>query len=535
MAAQPELGDEGTLDIGDGLADEILNHVAKGVVDIASSGDFGGTTPCAVSAQYEEPPMLGEERTVDNWVLGETLGKGAYGIVKLGYMKGSNRPFALKFMHKDNKWSERDKIQVANEINCLRKVNHPNVTRLMAYRLNCPYPKRDGGIVNSVLLVMELCSGGELFDILFYTKQLEETLARTYMKQLMQGLAAVHAMGVTHRDLKPQNCLLDGNYNLKIADFGLSDIFEGEGLNILKTTIIGTKGYRAPEIVLNRKYTNVCDIFACGVIMFICLWGYPPFETANASDNWYRPIATKKHKRFWKKHKPLDIHSSCKQLLMDMLAYQPSERSTLQAVLDSEWMNMDIYDSGELREVMSARHKEASAKKKNDATKQANLNESMVNRALEADFVCKFDLEMLPPIIDLSREALPPFDTFSIQSEIHPYVVLDKLHDKIKENGACRFYQDQFILEGDLQLATEELLNIRAKCFRLSTTGNKCYISFGRTCSNFLGCYNYFQTILTDLAHTFEGPYHVEPQVYDYSDINIDDNLETLPEAVAVN
>merc|ERR1712060_1005664 len=107
----------------------------------------------------------------------------------------------------------------------------------------------------------------------------------------------------------------------------------------------------------------------------------------------------------------------------------------------------------------------------------------------EADFVCKFDMELKPPIIDLSREALPPFDTFSIKSDIHPYVVLDMLHDKIKEKGACRFYQDVFILEGDLQVATKEALNISAKVFRLSTTGDVCYISFSRTCSNFLACY----------------------------------------------
>ena len=91
---------------------------------------------------------------------------------KIGRLISLNEYWILKFMHKDRKWSERDKQMVANEINCLRRVSHENVTRLMAYRLNCPYPKHDGGIVNSVLLVMELCSGGELFDILFYTNNL---------------------------------------------------------------------------------------------------------------------------------------------------------------------------------------------------------------------------------------------------------------------------------------------------------------------------------------------------------------------------
>jgi len=534
MAVTPQHGDGNTLNLNDGDADDIFKHVAGGPTTkkLASSGDFGAGEN---TAPYDEAPMVGENsRTVDNWVLGETLGKGAYGIVKIGYMKGSNRPFALKFMHKDRKWSERDKQQVANEINCLRRVSHENVTRLMAYRLNCPYPKRDGGTVNSVLLVMELCSGGELFDILFYTKQLEEKLARTYMKQLMSGLKAVHDLGITHRDLKPQNCLLDGNYNLKIADFGLSNIFEGEGVNILKTTIIGTKGYRAPEIVLNRKYTNLCDIFACGVIMFICVWGYPPFETADANDGWYRPIATKKFHRFWKKHKKIAVADSGKELLMKMLAYQPADRSNLDEVLASDWLQEEIYTPAELKSIMAQRHKQASEAKRNDSAKQKALNESMV-RSLEEDFGTKFNLDLLPEIIDLSKEHLPPFDTFSIKSDKHAYHLLDALHDKIKEKGVCKFYQDMFILEGDLELGTKEILTIKARCFRVDES-NTCYVSFSRTCSNFLGSYNYFQEVLSSLAYMLDQPYHIEPQVIDYSDIPLENDMgDPLPEPILAN
>jgi len=528
-AGQPQYGSGDTLDIGDDLANELVRHVVPGTKDLASRGDFVTKS----HSTYDEPPDLeASPRTVELWTLGKTLGKGAYGMVKMGYMQGSNRPFALKFMHKDEKWNKRDEQMVANEINCLKRVRHENVTRLMAYRLNCQYPKSDGSTIDSVLLVMEVCNGGELFDILFYTQQLPQNLVRTYMVQLMKGLSAIHDEGITHRDLKPQNLLLDGNYNIKIADFGLSNIFEGDGLNILKTTIIGTKGYRAPEIVLNRKYTNSCDLFACGVIMFIMLWGYPPFETANASDNWYRPIATKKFKKFYKKHKAMEgLDASAKELLVQMLAYQPSERATLQGVQEHEWMQGQIYEGDELKQMMHVRHMESSNAKKLDSKKQAALNESMM-RAIEDDFDTKFDLNQFPPIVDTT--AVPAFDTFEISEEFHPYVVLDLLHDFIKDKGDCEFYQDAFILEGQLQLATGEQISLSANCFRLDDS-NKSYISFSRTCSNFLGSSLYFSQLLTNLSHMFESAYHAELPVYNYDDIDIEDNLENLPEAIAVN
>merc|ERR1711879_46321 len=162
----------------------------------------------------------------------------------------------------------------------------------------------------------------------------------------------------------------------------------------------------------------------------------------------------------------------------------------------------------------------------------------MGSRALESEFGTKFDLEKLPPIIDPSVEHLPPFDTFSLKAggnERHPYVLLDALHDKIKEDGCCRFYQDQFILEGDLQFGSGEILTLKARCFHLPGKGTS-YVSFSRTCTNFLGASQYFQGVLEDLAYLLEAPYHIEPQVFDYSDIALENDMgDPLPEPLAVN
>eukprot|EP00493_Phyllostaurus_siculus_P027286 UN27633 len=178
--------------------------------------------------------------------------------------------------------------------------------KLFAYNLRCQYPNKDGTSFDTVLLVLELAPGGELFDILYYTDKMRPIMARTYFYQLCLGLQAIHAANICHRDLKPQNLLLNKRFQLKITDFGLAKIFKDDTSakqKVMETSYVGTKGYQAPEILLKRKYTTKCDVFSCGVILFILLTGYPPFEEATGSDGWYRKICQKKFKDFWDKHR----------------------------------------------------------------------------------------------------------------------------------------------------------------------------------------------------------------------------------------
>jgi len=93
------------------------------------------------------------------------------------------------------------------------------------------------------------------------------------------GLQAIHDAGVTHRDLKANNILLDHKFQLKITDFGLSHIYDGQNIqdNRMTTCWVGTKGYQAPELILNRPYSQKCDIFSTGVVIFTLLGGHQPF------------------------------------------------------------------------------------------------------------------------------------------------------------------------------------------------------------------------------------------------------------------
>lgn len=485
-------------------------------------------TKSSVGAQLEEDE--GMERVVEGFTLGKTIGKGGYGTVKIGSVPGSDRLYALKIMFKEENWNEKEEKNVANEVNCLKKVNHPNVIRLLGYKADTLYPLRDGESVNAVLLVMELCTGGELFDILFYTGHLTAVLARTYMKQLMGAVKAMHDVGVTHRDLKPQNLLLDGNFNLKVADFGLSKIFDKPSRNVLKTTVVGTRGFRPPEIVLERSYTNSCDIFSCGVIMFIMLWGYPPFEVAKADDTWYRPIATRKKKKFFKKHKKMAgvVDDDCKDLVFNMLAYQPSERSTLQSVDESAWMQGEFLEGQPLVEAMKDRHKNCLEAKKNDANKQAQLQVSFtVSKNIGAYGVEDSELGALPPIEENLAAIFSAFDTFAIDGDYSAYQLLDKFDDFVKEKSQklstendprFRFDKDKFSIEADLQLQSAQTLTLGARCFRIDDSENK-YVAFTRTCDNFVAATKHFNDVLAKCQHMLGERLQQAKPVYDYSDI----------------
>eukprot|EP01083_Nonionella_stella_P090432 252638_1 len=229
------------------------------------------------------------QRIIGRWTIGATLGKGGYSWVKRGQDIKTGKIVALKFMEKaDVSWVKEQAKQVETEIEALKNIRHQNVMKLYAYNLNAQYPLAPGAsdedghttqgkdgsstdkdgqkYIDTILLVLEYAPGGELFDILYYTSALKETVARTYFKQIISGLEACHNANVVHRDLKPQNLLLDAKYNLKITDFGLSKIDPTGNSNIkMNDWHVGTRGYQAPEILLRGKeYDKKIDVFAMG-------------------------------------------------------------------------------------------------------------------------------------------------------------------------------------------------------------------------------------------------------------------------------
>eukprot|EP01084_Bolivina_argentea_P171075 296397_1 len=178
--------------------------------------------------------MSNKQRIIGRWTIGDTLAKGNYSWIKRGQDIKTGKIVALKFVEKSVGLVKEQVKQIETEIEALRNVRHPNVRKLYAYNLNAQYPlaseddivkdNNNQKYIDTILLVSEYIVGGELFDILYYTSALRERVVRTFFKQIINGLEACHNANVIHRNLKPQNLLLDINYNLKITGFGICKI-----------------------------------------------------------------------------------------------------------------------------------------------------------------------------------------------------------------------------------------------------------------------------------------------------------------------
>jgi len=197
------------------------------------------------------------------YTFGKTLGTGAFGQVRLAIHKATKQTRAVKIIPK----AKVDIKLLVNEISVLSKLSHPNIMQL--------YEIFDDN--TNIYIVSEYCKGGELFDIISNRGNFSEKDACIIMKQLMSAICYSHQNNIVHRDLKPENILMDNDNNdltIKIIDWGCAQT--------IKTTkqsnkADGTAYYIAPE-VLKGEYNEKCDIWACGVIFYILLCGYPPFN-----------------------------------------------------------------------------------------------------------------------------------------------------------------------------------------------------------------------------------------------------------------
>eukprot|EP00823_Brevimastigomonas_motovehiculus_P000169 TRINITY_DN10282_c0_g1_i1.p1 TRINITY_DN10282_c0_g1~~TRINITY_DN10282_c0_g1_i1.p1 ORF type:complete len:596 (-),score=171.02 TRINITY_DN10282_c0_g1_i1:150-1688(-) len=229
--------------------------------------------------------------------------------------------------------------QVKREIEALSKIQHKNVISLKHVDWNATYEQTSGEKIDIILTVLELASGGELFEFLSATGAFEETLARTYFKQLVSGLEYMQSKKIAHRDLKPDNLLFDENFVLKIADFGFAAAFKENDTNMLMTTECGTPGYMAPEIFSSKGYNPmISDIWSCGVILFIMLAGFPPFQKPVMSDWWFNKLANNKHSLFWQAHSRNAFFSNdAMDFINKVLCVDPSKRMNFETMKKHPW------------------------------------------------------------------------------------------------------------------------------------------------------------------------------------------------------
>ncbi|KAI9747074.1 MAG: hypothetical protein M1815_004667 [Lichina confinis] len=204
------------------------------------------------------------------YTLQQQLGKGHFATVYLCIEKTTGQRYAVKVFNRRTGADERAKTEgLQQEIAVLMAVGHPSMLCLKE-----TFIEDDG-----VYLVLELAAEGELFNHIVMKSKLTEDETRNVFIQLFQGVKYLHERNIVHRDIKPENILIvDRSLNVKLADFGLAKII---GEQSFTTTLCGTPSYVAPEILENsseRMYTRAVDVWSLGVVLYICLCGFPPFS-----------------------------------------------------------------------------------------------------------------------------------------------------------------------------------------------------------------------------------------------------------------
>jgi len=251
------------------------------------------------------------------------LGVGGFGEVRNATFNATGQPFAVKTIRKAD---IADVVYFQTEIEISRALDHPQIIRLFeTFEDRC-----------NVYLVMEVCNGGELFDVIVQTGHFSERQAAVLMHQLCCAVAYLHAEGICHRDLKPENLLFVSRgpvetTPLKLIDFGLARRFKAD--EALKTSV-GTPLYAAPEVI-RGLYGAACDLWSCGVILFLLLCGCPPFDGSSP-----RAIirAVKKGRYSLDDAVWQNVSKDAKDLVRGLLEKDTQKRLTAAQVLEHGWI-----------------------------------------------------------------------------------------------------------------------------------------------------------------------------------------------------
>lgn len=260
---------------------------------------------------------------IGHYILGDTLGIGTFGKVKIATHQLTNHKVAVKILNRQKIKSLDVVSKIKREIQNLKLFRHPHIIKLYQV-ISTP---------TDIFMVMEYVSGGELFDYIVKHGKLKEPEARRFFQQIISGVDYCHRHMVVHRDLKPENLLLDSSLNVKIADFGLSNMMhDGEFLR----TSCGSPNYAAPEVISGKLYAGPeVDIWSCGVILYALLCGTLPFDDEHVP-TLFRKIKSGIFAV------PDYLNKEVVSLLCLMLQVDPLKRATIAQIRDHDWFQKEL-------------------------------------------------------------------------------------------------------------------------------------------------------------------------------------------------
>ncbi|XP_055857788.1 calcium/calmodulin-dependent protein kinase type 1 isoform X2 [Episyrphus balteatus] len=283
----------------------------------------------------------------DKYNLQGLLGTGAFSEVRLAESKDNpGQHYAVKIIDKKALKGKEDSLE--NEIKVLRRLTHPNIVQLLE-----TYEDK-----SKVYLVMELVTGGELFDRIVEKGSYTEKDAADLIRQVLEAVDYMHEQGVVHRDLKPENLLYysaDEDSKIMISDFGLSKM-EDSGI---MATACGTPGYVAPEVLAQKPYGKAVDVWSIGVISYILLCGYPPFYDENDA-NLFAQILKGEFEfdsPYWD-----EISDSAKHFIQNLMCVNVEKRYTCKKALAHAWISGNAASSKNIHGTVSEQLKKNFAK-----------------------------------------------------------------------------------------------------------------------------------------------------------------------------
>lgn len=262
-------------------------------------------------------------QVLGNYVVGRTIGRGSFGKVKQARHIVTNELVAIKILSQTKLKSASMDLKIHREIKILKLFSHPNICRLYEV-IETPA---------EIYLIVEHVEGGELYNYIVEREVVPEAEARYIFQQLICALEYCHHFRVVHRDLKPENILLGPGLQVKLIDFGLSNIMQdGQFLS----TSCGSANYAAPEVIAGKLYGGPeVDVWSCGVILYALLCGCLPFDEATV------PALFSKIKRGIFTI-PLHVNPQAAELIHRLLTVDPLQRLTLPQIRDDPWFNTNL-------------------------------------------------------------------------------------------------------------------------------------------------------------------------------------------------
>ena len=272
----------------------------------------------------------------------KVIGEGAYSRVYIANDTTTNSKCALKIL----KFNCEESEESLNEAKMLEDIQHDSIVTMLDYAEEAKLAK-ENKVKKVSYVAYELAEKGSLYDYVSNTGRFEECYARLIFSQVLEAIEYLHLHGISHRDIKTENIVLDSEFNSKLCDFGFAT------KKIKCDTFRGTEAYMAPEIHQENGYNGLStDVFALGVLLFILVVGKFPFIGSSQNDCHYKLITTNKLNLFWRtrvRDKKLNssLSNEFKQLVESMLASNAIDRPSLSEIRKSDWLNQKLISKSE--------------------------------------------------------------------------------------------------------------------------------------------------------------------------------------------